>query len=138
MQNKFDDLEGYARQRIAAHKYPGDYHSFRMFVCDHCGVIPLALTIEHHTGAKKSNFKGIIFGRCAQCGTEKRVFSFTGAHRKPLKVEKPVCKCGNDHFWVGECERIEREDGIMGFFDEGVVVGKCSGCGHKRAFVYTD
>ena len=37
-----------------------------------------------------------------------------------------------------ECERIERDDGMMGFFDEGVVVGKCAQCGQNRALVHTD
>jgi hypothetical protein len=39
---------------------------------------------------------------------------------------------------VAEYERIERDDGMIGFFDEGVVVGKCSRCGRNRALVYTD
>jgi hypothetical protein len=55
-----------------------------------------------------------------------------------LREEKPACECGNITFIVGECERIEGNEGVMGFFDEGVVVGKCSRCGRMRAFVYTD
>jgi hypothetical protein len=27
---------------------------------------------------------------------------------------------------------------LLGFFDEGVVVGKCSDCGRNRALVHTD
>ena len=34
--------------------------------------------------------------------------------------------------------RIEGDEGVMGFFDEGVVVGKCSNCGRNRVFVHTD
>ena len=132
------DLEGYARKRIAAHRYPNDYHLFTLAKCHDCGVVPLELTIEHHTGSRKGNFRGVIFAECSVCGGRERIFSFTGQHRERVREEKPVCKCGNAYFLVGECERIEREEGMLGFFDEGVVVGKCSQCGRKRAFVYTD
>jgi hypothetical protein len=137
-QTTLADLEAFARKRIAAHRYPNDYHLFTMAKCPACGVVPLELTIEHHTGSKKGNFKGVIFARCPDCGGTKRIFSFTGEHRERLREEKPACKCGSVHFLVGECERIERDEGVLGFFDEGVVVGKCSECGRNRAFVYTD
>ncbi len=132
------DLEAYARERIAAHRYPDDYHFFTPAKCHTCGVVPLELTIEHHTGSKKGNFKGVILAQCSVCGGTERIFSFTGQHRKRVRAEKPVCQCGNGHFLVGECERIEGGEGLPGFFDEGVVVGKCSRCGRNRAFVYTD
>jgi hypothetical protein len=132
------ELKTYAEKRIAADRYPDDYHFFRPKGCSNCGVVPLTLTIEYHTGAKKGNFKGVIMARCSVCDTEQRIFSFTGEHRKPEREEKPRCQCGNDTFVVAECERIEGDDGLMGFFDEGVVVGQCSECGRKRAFVFTD
>jgi hypothetical protein len=132
------DLEAFARKRIAADRYPNDAHFFTAYTCDACGVAPFELTIEHHTGSKRGDFKGVIWGVCTECGTRKRLFSFTGAHRKRLREEKPACTCGHAGFLVGECERIERDEGIMGFFDEGVVVGKCSHCGRNRALVYTD
>ncbi len=132
------DLEEYARKRIAAHRYPNDYHMFRPAGCRACGVVPLQLTIEHHTGSRKGNFRGVIMARCLVCGEEQRIFSFTGEHRQPEREEMPVCGCGNAHFIVGECERIERDEDRLGFFDEGVVVGQCSECGRYRAFVYTD
>jgi hypothetical protein len=132
------DLKEYAKERIAAERYPDDYHLFRPAKCSVCGVVPLELTIEHHTGSKKGNFRGIITARCSVCGGEERIFSFTGNRRKPERKETPVCKCGNKTFVVGELERIERDEGMMGFFDEGVVVGQCSACGRKRALVYTD
>jgi len=47
-----------------------------------------------------------------------RAFSFTGEHRKRLREEKPVCKCGHKGFLVGECERVEGDEGLMGFFGE--------------------
>ena len=134
----FSKLEAYARDRIDARRYPNDYHRFTLFRCKSCGVVPLELTIEHHTGSRKADFKGAIFARCSQCGMEERVFSFTGKHRKPLRTENPRCKCGSEKFYVGECERIERDDGMLGFFDEGVVAGMCSDCGQCRALVHTD
>jgi hypothetical protein len=41
-------------------------------------------------------------------------------------------------FVVCECERFEGDEGVFGFFDEGVVVGKCLECGCNRVMVYTD
>ena len=132
------DLEAFAKECIAAQRYPDDDHVFRMFRCDACGVVPLALTIEHHTGSEPGDFKGVIWGECTACGRRERLFSFTGEHRRPSREERPVCECGNARFLVGECERFEGDEGIRGFFDEGVVVGQCSRCGRNRALVYTD
>ena len=132
------DLEAFARKRIEAHRYPDDYHRFKLFRCQSCGVVPMELTIEHHTGSRKRDFKGVIDGRCTVCGTEERFFSFTGRHREPWREERPACTCGSEQFLVGECERIERDEGILGFFDEGVVVGKCAQCGRNRVLVFTD
>ncbi len=137
-QTALSDLEAFAKKSIAAQRYPNDFHFFTPFKCDDCGVVPFELTIEHHTGSKERNFKGKIFALCSECGSRKRVFSFTGEHRKRLREEKPACKCGHEGFLVGECERIEGDEGLMGFFDEGVVVGKCSRCGRNRVLVYTD
>ncbi len=132
------DLEAFAQERIHADRYPDDYHFFKTFRCQACGVVPLELTIEHHTGSREGDFKGVITGRCSACGAEEKIFSFTGPHRKPWREERPACACGSKQFYVGECERIERDEGILGFFDEGVVVGKCAKCGRNRALVYTD
>ena len=46
------DLEKFARKCIAADCYPNDYHRFILARCETCGVVPLELTIEHHTGSK--------------------------------------------------------------------------------------
>lgn len=134
----FSDLEAFARKCIATERYPGDYHRFTLARCDSCGVVPMEPTVEHHTGSKPGSFKGVITGRCSVCGEQVRVFSFTSQQRSFLHDEKPACKCGSVLFLVAECERIEREDGLLGFFDEGVVVGKCAKCGRNQAFVYTD
>lgn len=123
---------------LAAHQHPGDHHTFIVFTCPDCGLQPLALRIEHHTGSKKGDFKGMIFARCSACDREERVFSFTGEHRSPLREECPVCDCGHAHFLVAKVERIEGAPGLPGFFDEGVIVGECAQCGRRRAFVATD
>jgi hypothetical protein len=96
------------------------------------------LTIEHHTGSRKGDFKGVILGLCSGCGGEERIFSFTGKHRKRTRQEKPTCTCGNTRFWVAMVERIEGNEGLPGFFDEGVIAGQCSQCGRNQVFVYTD
>lgn len=132
------DLKNFAYKCIAAQRYPGDFHTFNPARCSECGNIAFELTIEHHTGSQKSNFRGLIWAQCLSCGAEERIFSFTGKHRQRIRDEKPRCICGNSGFFVAECERIERGDGTLGFFDEGVVVGKCSICDRNRAFVFTD
>ena len=58
------DLEAFAKKRIAARRYPNDIHFFTPFRCDACGVAPFELTIEYHTGSKKGDFRGIIWGEC--------------------------------------------------------------------------
>ena len=132
------ELEAYAKERIAAESYPDDDHSFSLFECRTCGIVPFELTIEHHTGSEAGDFKGVITGRCTKCGSEERLFAFTGEHRKPSRRERPVCACGSESFFAGNCERIEGDRGLKGFFDEGVIVGQCSRCGKNHAFVYTD
>ncbi len=137
-QNSLSELEAFARDRLDAHHHPDDHHLFRPFACDACGVAAFGLTIEHHTGSEEGDFKGVIRGACAECGSEKRLFSFTGAHRERLREETPVCVCRNESFIAAECERIEGDGGVAGFFDEGIIVGKCSRCGRNRALVRTD
>jgi hypothetical protein len=131
-------LEVYAKKLLNAEQYSNDLHLFTLFKCAECGVVPFELTIEHHSGSKQGDFKGKISGNCLECGSKKQLFSFTGNHRKPIREEKPQCECGNDGFITGECERIEGDEGLMGFFDEGVVVGKCSVCGKNQAIAFTD
>jgi hypothetical protein len=134
----FSQLREFALRELGAAAYPHDTHYFRLYDCNLCGVVPLALNIEHHTGSKKASFKGVISGECTICGVNKQVFKFTGNQRTPQKVQKPKCSCGSDRFYVANCERYEGEQGMPGFFDEGVIVGQCAECGKLRAFVYTD
>lgn len=129
-------LKGFAESCLAAERFPDDHHVFHPASCARCGVVPLRLVIEHHTGSKRGNFRGVVQGECQQCDQETVVLSFTGSHRQPLRRERPTCACGNDTFLVASCERIERDSG--GFVDEGVLVGRCSRCGRLHDLVYTD
>lgn len=138
MTNFPSDLEVFAKECIAADHYPHDCHSFARFKCRICGVVPFELGIEHHTGSKRRDFKGVILGECSERGGQERLFSFTGEHGTRSREEKPACTCGSTSFFAGNCERIEGDEGLRGFFDEGVIVGQCSRCGRNQAFVYTD
>jgi len=132
------ELDDFARQCIHSQDHPEDIHHFNLFFCGECKSAALRLTIEHHTGSEEWDFKGIVWGECSGCGYLNRLFTFTGDSRQPFREERPVCECGGRDFSVGLCERTEGEQGIPGFFDEGVMVGKCILCNRNRAFVYTD
>jgi len=132
------DLDAFAEQCINSHNYPDHFHKFRLYVCNSCRSETFKLTIEHHAGSEEWNFRGIIWGECTSCGYLGPLFTFTGPHRKWLKEERPECECGSRVFTAGQCERFEGEQGIPGFFDEGVIVGKCTVCKRNRVFIYTD
>lgn len=132
------ELDEFARDCINADNHPEDDHIFTLYQCYSCKGNSFRLTIEHHTGSEEWNFKGIIWGECNKCGYLGRLFTFTGEHRNWLQEERPVCDCGNRSFITGQCERIEGEQGIQGFFDEGVIVGKCCNCNRNKSFVFID
>lgn len=131
-------LEDFAGDCINSRNYPDCTHKFLQYRCSSCKSETLRLTIEHHTGSEDWNFRGIVWGECNECGYLMRLFTFTGEHRNMLRDERPECDCGNRVFTAGQYERYEGEEGIPGFFDEGVIVGKCTECNRNRAFVYTD
>ena len=137
-QGVISELDDFARKCINGNNYPDHYHKFTLFRCSSCCSSRFRLTIEHHSGSEGWNFRGIIWGECADCGYLMRLFTFTGEHREWIRDERPECDCGNRSFTVGMCERYEGEKGIPGFFDEGVVVGNCTGCHRNKALVYTD
>jgi hypothetical protein len=132
------ELDVFAKQCINSQAYPDDNHNFSIYSCNSCKSSTFKVSIEHHTGSTEWDFKGIIHGECAECGYLMPLFTFTGTHRQKLKEEHPECECGGRIFTVGLCERYEGEQGIPGFFDEGVIVGKCSLCTRNQAFVFTD
>jgi hypothetical protein len=134
----FSELEAFARQCINSQNHPEDDHIFTMYYCSSCRSPAFRMTLEHHTGSEEWNFRGIIWGECTVCGYLMRLFTFTGASRTRLREERPECDCGNRIFMAGQCERFEGEQGIAGFFDEGVIAGKCMSCNRNKVFVYTD
>lgn len=131
-------LDDFAKQCINSESHPDDYHNYTLYICKSCKSSTFKLTIEHHTGSEEWSFRGIIWGECSICGYLNQLFTFTGTHRQSLKEDRPVCECGNRIFVTGQCERIEGEQGIPGFFDEGVIVGKCTLCKRNKVFVFTD
>ena len=132
------ELDDFARQCIDSHNHPDDDHKFTIFYCNSCKSSRFRLTVEHHTGSEEWNFRGIIWGECAGCGYLMRLFTFTGESRSMVREERPVCECGHRTFTIAMCERFEGEQGIPGFFDEGVIVGRCEDCGRNRTIVFTD
>ena len=131
-------LEDFAKECIRSNNYPEHDHNFIMFSCNSCKSSAFKLTIEHHTGSEDWNFRGIIWGECSECGYLMRLFTFTGEHREKIREERPECDCGNRTFLAGECDRTEGEHGIPGFFDEGVIAGKCTSCNRNKAIVFID
>ena len=132
------ELENFAKYRLDAHRYPNDRYTFRPAHCPNCGVQPVSLDIEHHTGSTTGNFRGIIQATCSNCGDQFQFVSFTGDHRQPEFTETPKCVCGSYVFLAAESERYESDEGLPGFFDEGVVAGQCVQCGRHHLFVSTD
>lgn len=132
------ELEDYAMQCLHAQNYPYDLHRFTLFSCSECRGTCFRVSIEHHTGSSDQNFRGIIWGECAKCGRICQMFTYTGEHRKPKKNEMPECDCGSRKFFVGQCERIEGEKGLTGFFDEGVIAGKCCICSLNKVLAFYD
>jgi len=135
---KFDGLREFGEKSLNAADYPGDTHIFEMFECDYCGIVPLQITLQYHEGYQKGDFKGVITGRCSQCGKEKEFLRYTGENSKMIAEETPVCPCGSMFFYAAMTERFEGDDPLTGFFDEGAVIGECPLCGLKRNFVFTD
>ena len=136
--DELSDLERYAGKQINARSYPAAVHRFRVLKCADCGAAALALTVEHHSGSRRGKFRGVIYGECSICAKKMIIYRFTGSHREKTREESPSCSCGHRTFLVAELERIERENGLAGFVDEGVVVGKCASCSRNRVIVSTD
>jgi hypothetical protein len=136
--DKLSNLERYAGRQINARRYPDAVHQFRVLECADCGTSPLALTVEHHSGSRQGKFRGVIYGECLICAKKGIIYRFTGSHREKAGEEVPACHCGHRYFLVAELERIERENGLAGFFDEGLVVGKCASCNRNRVIISTD
>lgn len=137
-ENPLDSLRTFALKAIAAEKYPRARHRCRTPSCPTCGAVPLELTVETHSGSTNANFRGVIHGRCPGCGGETDIFRFTGPHRQAEGQQCLTCRCGGAAFWLTICERIEGDEGLPGFFDEGVVAGRCAACGRQQLIVAFD
>lgn len=133
-----NELEDFALDCLNAANHPEYEFIFNLYGCHSCGEESFSVVIEHHTGSEEWDFKGIIWGSCLQCGYLGRLFTFTGEHREHLRDERPECDCGNRSFMIAQCDRIEGDQGIPGFFDEGVIVGKCISCQRNKVLVRTD
>lgn len=133
----FKRLRTFAEEKINAAGYSDAVYVFTPKTCLTCEAAAFRLTVEHHTSSQAGNFRGKITGRCGGCGAEQSILTFTGSHRRPTHQEKPVCPCGHSEFITAELERHEREDFGL-FFDEGILVGACTGCGRQQVIVFTD
>lgn len=137
------DLDEYAKQQLNASAYPDDVHICSMFQCDRCQrTMPFSILMSYSeacdTARPPSDFAGTLRGTCTECGMEKTLFSIITDGLPEVKDEHPICSCGSDAFILCLCERYEGEEGLSGFFDEGVIVGKCVVCGVNRTFLFTD
>jgi len=138
-----DELEEYAKEQIGASAYPDDKHVCSFFKCEQCGAtVPLALDISYSQACDNArpalDFAGTVRSTCSKCGSVETIFSIIRGQHPEEEQEHPVCSCGSDTFLVCMCERYEGAQGLQGFFDEGVIVGKCSACGNLRTFLFTD
>ncbi len=137
------DLEEYAKEQINAAAYPDDIHRCHLYQCDDCKrVLPFSVRISYSVACDKArpayDFAGTVYGTCARCKKEQKLFSVTVFNHPEEEQEHPVCSCGSDMFVLCMCERYEGPSGLAGFFDEGVLVGKCETCGTARTFLFTD
>jgi len=138
-----NELEEYAKEQINASAYPDDEHICTHFMCEYCQeIVPLALDISYSRACDKArpalDFAGTVRSTCSKCGSIETKFSIIRDQHPEVEQEHQVCSCGSDSFFVCMCERYEGVQGLQGFFDEGVIVGKCSTCGSHKTFLFTD
>lgn len=132
------ELAQFARECLGERDGSQEHYTFRVFGCSTCDGQVFVLNVEHHTGSEINDFRGVIRGHCVACSEVARLYTLTGEHRQPVGEDAVVCNCGSDHFIAAECERFEGEEGLPGFFDEGVVVTYCVECGENSRLVMVD
>jgi hypothetical protein len=137
------DLEDYAREKINAAAYPDDDHRCFLYSCNNCKqVVPFSIRISYSVACDETrpayDFAGTVYGTCIQCNQEQKLFGITVNNYPEEEQDHPICSCGSDAFILCMCERYEGPSGLTGFFDEGVLVGKCETCGTLKTFLYTD
>lgn len=138
-----NELEEYAKLQINAAAYADDVHICNHFECGQCKeVVPFTLRISYSDACDDArpaqDFAGTVFGTCSKCGSTDSIFGIIRGNWPETEQEHPVCSCGSDSFILCMCERYEGAYGLQGFFDEGVLVGRCSNCGIPRTFLFTD
>ena len=133
-----DELRRFVLEALRADAYPTDHHHLRLFRCSECGLAPQAVTVKHHKRSQPRDFRGVIAAACEGCGGEATVFSYTALEPEPEREERLRCECGAGYFWLMIGDRIEGDDGLPGFFDEGVVAARCARCARQQIVVYYD
>jgi hypothetical protein len=139
----YQDLEEYAKEQINAAAYPADDHRCYVYPCSNCNkVVLFKVRISYSVACDEArpayDFAGTVYGTCIQCNQEQKLFSIQRGNYPEEEQEYHVCSCGSDAFILCMCERYEGLSGLAGFFDEGVLVGKCETCGTPKTFLYTD
>jgi hypothetical protein len=140
---KHEDLIDFAKRQVNAEAYPTDEHRCALFQCGNCGTVtPLSVFISYSEACDErrpaQDFAGTVYGTCEICGDTRTLFSIKRGAFSEKEHEHPICDCGSEHFYVCLCERYEGEEGLKGFFDEGVIAAKCRSCGEHRALLFTD
>jgi len=138
-----DELEDYAKEQINAGAYSDDVHTCTLFRCEKCErTVPFVIEISYSAACDKArpalDFAGTVSGTCGDCGMIQTLFSIKRGDYPEVEQEYPVCSCGSYTYITCLCERYEGASGLQGFFDEGVIVGKCATCGTHRTFLFID
>ncbi|MBN2229065.1 MAG: hypothetical protein JW779_05680 [Candidatus Thorarchaeota archaeon] len=117
-------------------------HICNQFRCKQCSSDIFSLRISYSIASDRKrpaqDFAGTVHSRCSTCGSTGIVLSIIRGENPEDEQETPRCSCGSDTFILCMCERYEGVEGLQGFFDEGVLVGKCSDCGSLKTFLFTD
>jgi hypothetical protein len=131
-------LEQYVNKCLATEAQPQTALRFKPYTCPVCGATAFEMSIEHHSGSTRRNFRGVIRGICSKCSEKLELCRFTGPHRQVVQEKALECRCGSSLFYAGECERIEDNEGLPGFVDEGIAVAACAHCGRLTTIVEWD
>lgn len=138
-----ENLEDYAKSAINASAYPDDIHRCSLFRCQQCErVVPFMIQISYSDACDEArpalDFAGTVIGTCSECGLVQILFSIKRGEYPEVEQDQPICSCGSNSYILCLCERYEGAYGLQGFFDEGVIAGKCGTCGSHRTFLFTD
>lgn len=131
-------LHRFALERLDAARHPKSSHPYKEYECKECGSGTWEVVLDHDPGSDWRDFNGFVVGRCTRCHEYAALFAFFAPDRRCGSEEYLSCPCGSTRFSVAMCERYEGDDGIPGFFDEGVIVGKCADCKRNAVFAFTD